>query len=84
MTRLYVLYFFTFVSEMVGGILPILWLHARITAEFLVPAAFAGAMFFYLLHRHDTPRQKAYTVYAALYLVAVMSYSFLQNHVAHP
>lgn len=83
MTRLYFLYFFTFLSEMVGGMLPLFWLHQWITAKFLIPAAIAGAMFFYLLHLHNFPRQKAYTVYAALYLVAVMLYYLLQNHVAH-
>lgn len=84
MTRLYVLYFFTFVSEMVAGVLPIFWLHGLIAAEFLILAACAGIMFFCLLHLHNTPRQRAYAVYAALYLAAVILYYFLQNHVAHP
>jgi drug/metabolite transporter superfamily protein YnfA len=82
MPRLYFLYFFTVLTQMVGGVLPLLWLHDQVTAIFLIPAAIAGAMFFYLLRRHETPRQKAYTVYAALYLGAVVLYSAL--HVTHP
>ena len=83
MTRLYFLYFFTFLAEMVGGMLPLLWLHQRVTAKFLIPAGIAGAMFFYLLHLHDVPRQKAHTVYAALYLVAVALYYLMQTDGAH-
>lgn len=84
MIRLYFLYFLTFLAEMVGGVIPILWLHHRVTAIFLLPAAIAGSIFFYLLHRHDAPRQKVYTVYAAIYLAAVMLYLLLGEQVSHP
>jgi len=82
MIRLYILYFFTVFAQMIAGVLPLLWLHHRVTAVFLIPATVAAAIFFYLLRRHRAPRQVAYTIYAALYLVVVMLYSFL--HVAHP
>lgn len=82
MIRLYLLYFFTVLAQMVGGVLPLLWLHDRVTAISLIPAAVSGAIFFYLLRLHEAPRQQAYTVYAGLYLVAVIVYSLV--HVAHP
>ncbi len=84
MIRLYLLYFVTFLAEMVGGVIPIFWLHHRVTAIFLVPAAIAGSIFFYLLHLHGAPRQKVYAVYAALYLVAVMVYFLTGDQVSHP
>ncbi|AWL03023.1 hypothetical protein ACFOHT_02530 [Massilia oculi] len=84
MIRLYLLYFLTFLAEMIGGIIPIYWLHHRATTIFLLPAAIAGSIFFYLLHRHAAPRQKVYTVYAALYLAAVMLYFLLGEQVSHP
>ena len=84
MIRVYFLYFATFLTEMVGGIIPIFWLHHRLTAIFLLPAAIAASIFFYLLHRHEAPRQKVYTVYAALYLAAVMLYFLLGEQVSHP
>lgn len=84
MIRLYFLYFLTFLAEMVGGIIPIFWLHHRVTAIFLLPAAIAGSIFIYLLHRHEAPREKVYTVYAALYLAAVMLYFLSGEPVSHP
>ena len=84
MIRLYLLYFLTFLAEMVGGIIPIFWLHQRVTTIFLLPAAIAASIFFYLLQRHAAPRQKVYTVYAALYLGAVMLYFLLGEQASHP
>ncbi|WP_409521332.1 hypothetical protein [Massilia sp.] len=84
MIRQYTFYFLTFLAEMVGGVIPIFWLHHRVTAIFLLPAAIAASIFFYLLHRHEAPRQKVYTVYAALYLAAVTLYFLLGDQVSHP
>ncbi|THC40221.1 hypothetical protein [Massilia sp. Mn16-1_5] len=84
MIRLYLLYFFTFFAEMVGGVIPIFWLHHRVATIFLLPAAIAGSIFFYLLHRHQAPRQKIYTVYAAFYLAAVMLYFLFGEQISHP
>jgi len=79
MIRLYILYFFTVLAQMAGGVLPLLWLHHRVTAVFLIPAAIGVALFFYLLRRHKAPRQVAYTIYAAVYLLVVMLYSILHG-----
>jgi len=79
----YFLYISTFVAEMVGGMVPVFWLHDRVPDKLLIVAGFAVVVFFYLLKSHHPPRQKAYNIYAAIYMLAIMSYSIMENHVEH-
>jgi len=79
MIRMCLLYFVTFVFEIVAGAIPILWLHNRVASWFLIPASIAGLSFLGCLRLHTAPRQTAYTVYAAIYLIVVMCFSLVHD-----
>lgn len=57
----YLLYIFTFVAQMVGGMLPVLWFHDRVSDKFLVLAGCAAVVFFYLIGLHPPPERRLIT-----------------------
>lgn len=84
MTHPSLLYLASFVTQMIGGLLPLMWLHHRVPAWTLIPAAMSAATFFMLLRLHEKPRERFYTIYAGIYLVAVMFYSLFPDPSVHP
>jgi small multidrug resistance family-3 protein len=76
--RRLLLYVVTACTELIGGIPPVLWLHGRISAWALIPAAFAGWLFFKLLTLHAYPKRH-YTAYALIYLIAVFLLPFFYS-----
>lgn len=84
MTHPSLLYLASFVMQMIGGLLPLMWLHYRVPSWTLIPAAMSAAAFFMLLRLHEKPRERFYTIYAGIYLLAVIFYSLSPDSSAHP
>jgi small multidrug resistance family-3 protein len=63
----------TAVAEIVGCYLPYLWLKQDRSAWLLVPAAFALALFAWLLSLHPTAAGRVYAAYGGVYIgVAIL------------
>jgi len=66
------LYLLTALAEIVGCYLPYLWLRQNHSAWLLLPAAFALALFAWLLTLHPAAAGRTYAAYGGVYVATAL------------
>lgn len=74
MVKTLLLFVVTALAEIIGCYLPYLWLRKGGSAWLLVPAAFALALFAWLLTLHPTAAGRVYAAYGGVYVTVALAW----------
>ena len=81
MIKLFGLFLFTAVAEIVGCYLPYLWLRQGASIWLLAPAALSFSLFVWLLSLHPSAAGRVYAAYGGVYISVAICWLWLVDSI---